>query len=317
VEYVQGSLMPVFKGMGASGRDHGTYYLPVMGDRVVALDTGDIPIIDLDQGRRIIVDVNNKLTPQTKKVIEESYPATKVVSGPLGSKDDLMERLLDACGYFSVNKDAGPVLVGEDEKVRIFGRWVVYKDRTRRNVIVINSLTDEEYPIPQEIRDYAARFGIRLVEMGGKAPAPRKASPSGIKGLGHSYEKLFGIMKVTWEKDKVLDLVSIDSLKIAYTAPMIVGKTIITSEMPDKTMLDLLQKSGYRVMNAKTEELWTVLDAVGVDKNGPPVRIVVAKGRAELDLPAVQAGDTTILEHQVDKDLVKYLTSSGVKAVVW
>jgi hypothetical protein len=317
VEYVQGSLLPAFKGMGASQHDHGTYYLPVMGDKIVAINTSDIPIIDLDLGRRIIVDVNNKIAPQTKKLIEESYPATKVVSGPLGDRENLMERLLDACGYFSVNKDAGPVLVGEDEKIRLFGRWVVYKDRMRRNVIVINSLTDDEYPIPQEIRDYVARFGIRLVEMGGKGAAPRKAVPAGIKGLGQSYEKLFGIMRVSWEKDKVLGLVSLDSMKISYTAPMLVGKTIITSEMPDKTMLDMLQKSGYRVMDAKADDLGSILDAIGQQKMGPPVRFVIAKGRAELDLPAVQVGDTIILEHQVDKDIVKYLTSSGVKASIW
>jgi hypothetical protein len=317
IEVVQGSLLPAFRDMGARQRDHGTYFLPVAGERLVSINTDEIPIIDLDLGKRIIVDVNNKMSPETRKLIEQAYPDTKVISGPMGSKEALMERLLDACGYFSINRDSGPVMVGEDEKIRLFGKWVIYKDKSRRNVIVINLLTPQETPIPGEIRNYASRFGIRLVEMGGIQNAPRKAPQGGIRSLGQSFEKLFGLMGVGYEKDKVLDLVALDSMKISYTAPMIVGKTIITGDMPDKTMREILQKSGYRVMDAKNDDLGTVLEALNLKRMGPPVRIVIAKGRAELDLPAVQVGEMTILEHQVDRDIVKYLNSTGVNAIVW
>jgi hypothetical protein len=317
IEVVQGSLLPAFGDMGYRERKQGTYFLPVAGDRIVSIDTAEVPIIDLDMGKRIIVDVNNKISPETRKLIEQAYPNTRVVSGPAGGKESLMERLLDACGYFSVNRDAGPVLVGEDEKVRLFGKWVIYKDKSRRSVIVINMLADDEYAVPDEIRDYASRFGIRLVEMGGKRNAPRKALPGGIKGLGQSYEKLFAIMGVSYEKDKVLNLVSLDAMKIAYTAPILVGKTIIADEAPDRTMSEILRKSGYRVVEGRNESLGDVLDALNLSKMGPPVRIVIAKGRAELDLPAVQVNGTTILEHQVDREIVKYLTSSGMKAIVW
>lgn len=317
IEIVQGSLLPVFREMGYRQRDRGTYFLPVVGDKVVSIDAAEVPIIDLDGSRRVLVDVNNRIPPETKKLIEETYPGTRVLSGPAGGKEALLERLLDACGYFSVNRDAGPVLVGEDEKIRLFGKWVIYKDKSRRRVVVINVLSAGELSTPEEIRNYASRFGIRLVEMGGRpAPVP-KASQGSLKGLGQSYEKLFGIMGVAYEKDRELSLVSLDALKISYTAPLVVGKVVITPELPDKTMLEMLQKTGYRVVDAKRESLGDVLDALSLQKQGPPVRIVIAKGRVELDLPAVQVGDTTILERPVDKDIVRFLTSTGMKVMVW
>lgn len=317
IEVVQGTLLPVFREMGYRQRDRGTYFLPVVGDKVVSIDAAEVPIIDLDGSRRLIVDVNDRIPLETRKLIEETYPATRVVSGPAGGKEALLERLLDACGYFSVNRDAGPVLVGEDEKVRLFGKWVIYKDKSRRSVIVVNVLSAEELTIPAEIRNYASRFGIRLVEMGGKPDPGPKASPGSLRGLGQSYEKLFGIMGVAYEKDRELSLVSLDALKISYTAPMVIGKVVITPELPDRTMLEMLRKTGYRVVDAKRESLGDVLDALSLRKLGPPVRIVIARGRVELDLPAVQVGDTTILERPVDKDIVRYLTSTGMKVMVW
>jgi len=317
IEIVQGSLLPVFREMGYRQRDRGTYFLPVVGDKVVSIDAAEVPIIDLDGSRRVLVDVNNRIPPETKKLIEETYPGTRVLSGPAGGKEALLERLLDACGYFSVNRDAGPVLVGEDEKIRLFGKWVIYKDKSRRRVVVINVLSPGELATPEEIRNYASRFGIRLVEMGGKPAFGPKASQGPLRGLGQSYEKLFGIMGVAYEKDRELSLVSLDALKISYTAPLMIGKVVITPELPDRTMLEMLQKTGYRVVDAKRESLGDVLEALSLRKQGPPVRIVVAKGRVELDLPAVQVGDTTILERPVDKDIVKFLTSTGMKVMVW
>ncbi|HNY66339.1 MAG TPA: hypothetical protein PKM41_12965 [Deltaproteobacteria bacterium] len=317
IEVVRGSVLPALREMGASQRDHGTYFLPVAGDKIVSIDAVDVPIIDLDMGRRIILDVNDKISPETRKLIEQAHPSTRVVSGPAGNREALMERILDACSYFSVNRDSGPVLVGGDEKLRFFGRWVIYKDRSRRSVIVVNLLSDEDFRVSDEIKRYAARFGIRLVEMGGRPARERTSAPGAMRSLGRSHEKLLGVIGVDYEKDKVLSLVSLETVKISYTAPIAVGKVLITPVMPDKTMLELLQKTGYTVIDARTESLANVLDALGLEKLGPPVRVVIAKGRAELDLPAVQVGDMTILEHPVDKDIAKFLTTEGVKALVW
>ncbi len=314
-QLVRNSILPSLKEMGVRQRDHGTYFLPLTGDKSLSLDTSVIPVIDLDNGSRIILDVNGKILKETKRLIEETYPSTKVISGPSEGLEPLMERILDACGYFSVNKDAGPILVGEDEKVRFSGKWVVYKDSSRRNIIVVNLLSDGEYKTPESIRRYAARFGINLIEMGGKQGLPRKEGI--LPALDHSYEKLLSELGVAYEKQKVLDIVSVDALSISFMAPLLIDRAILTSEQPDKTMLDLLQKRGYKVINLKNESLGKILDALGKKKQGPPIRVIVAKNRTEIDLPAIEVNGTIILEHPLDKDITSYLHASQLKIVIW
>lgn len=309
------SILPSLKEMGARQRDHGTYFLPLAGDKSISLDTGVIPVIDLDNGVRIILDVNGMIPKETKRLIEETYPLTKVLTGPSEGLEPLMERILDACGYFSINKDAGPILVGEDAKVRFSGKWVVYKDSSRRKIIVVNILSDAEYKTPESIRRYAARFGINLVEMGGMQGLPGKEGV--LPALGQSYERLFSELGVVYEKQKVLDIVSGDALSLSYTAPLLVERAILTSEQPDKTMLELLQKRGYKVINPKNESLEKILDALGRKKQGPPIRVIVAKNRTEIDLPAVEVNNTIILEHSLDKDIASYLHASKLKIIVW
>ncbi len=312
---VRESILPGLKEMGIRQKEHGTYFLPLINDKSVSFDTSVIPVIDLDNGVRVIIDANGKISRETKELIEQKYPSTRVLSGSSEGLEPLMERILNACGYFSVNKDAGPILVGEDEKVRFFGKWVVYKDSSRRNIIVVNLLSEGEYKTPETIKRYAARFGINLVEMGGIQSLPRKESI--LPAFEHSYENLFTELGMTFEKHKELEIVSLDNLSISYTAPLLVDKNILTEEQPDKTMLDLLQKRGYKVINPKSEPLGTILDSLEKKHQGPPIRVIVAKKRTEIDLAAVEVNGAIILERPPDKDIADYLSTSQLKIIIW
>lgn len=315
--FVKEKVFPSLKDMGVRLSDKGTYFMPLADGKSIAIDTSGIPVIDFDTGMRIILDVNNRISPETKDRLEKAYPNTKVVSGPSEGIEPLMEKILNTCGYFSVNKDAGPVLVGGEEKLRFFGKWIVYKDVSRRKVIVINILSDKDFKTPEMIRSYASRFGINLVEMGGRQYLPRKEALSTLASFNHSYEKLFDGLGVEYEKQKELELVSQDDLKITYTAPFMIGKTALTDELPDKTMLDLLKKKGYTVVHTGTQDLKSVITALGLKKEGPPIRVIVSRNRTELDLPAIHVGKIIVLERQVDPDVTRYLSSCGLTFAVW
>lgn len=317
IAFVKDKVFPSLKDMGVRLSDRGTYFMPLADGKSIAIDTGSIPVIDFDTGMRIILDVNKRISPETRERLEKAYPNTKVVSGQPEGIEPFMEKILNTCGYFSVNKDAGPVLVGGEEKLRFFGKWVVYKDVSRRRVIVINILSDRDFRTPETIRNYASRFGISLIEMGGRQYVPRKDSSGTLAGFGHSYEKLLDGLGVAYERQKVLELVSQDDLKITYTAPFMVGKTALAEELPDKTMLDLLQKKGYAVVQTGTQDLKSVIRALGLKKEGPPIRVIVSRNRTELDLPAIHVGKIIVLERQVDPDVARYLSTCGLKVAVW
>ncbi len=315
---VKDTLLPALTRMGGRQKDEGTYFMPMAGGSSVSIDTNEIPVIELDTGMRVILDMNSRISPEVKDILEQAFPACKIISGPHEGLESLMDRVLNVSGYFSVNKDAGPLLVGEDEKIRFSGKWIVYKDFSRQNVFVINLLGESDQQTPGPIKNYASRFGIDLIEMGGKPWPQQGTSEAVLTELGHSYRKLFDLLGIPYEQDKELELVSLDALRIAYKAPLLYNENVVlTEELPDKTMGELLAKKGYTVVDTSTEVFETVLDTLGVKRQGPPVKTEVAAKRTELELPAVRVGDVVVLLSALDTDIARYLASTGMKIAVW
>ncbi len=315
---VKNTLLPALTRMGGRQKDEGTYFMPMAGGSSVSIDTSEIPVIELDTGMRVILDMNSRISPEVKGILEQAFPACKIISGPHEGLESLMDRVLNVSGYFSINKDAGPLLVGEDEKIRFSGKWIVYKDFSRQNVFVINLLGEVDQQTPGPIRNYASRFGIDLIEMGGKPWVPQETSEAALTELGHSYRKLFDLLGMPYEQDKELELVSLDALRIAYKAPLLYNDHIVlTEEMPDKTMSELLAKKGYTVVDTSAEVFETVLDTLGIERQGPPIKTEVAAKRTELELPAVKVGEVVVLLSALDTDIARYLASTGMKIAVW
>jgi len=122
---------------------------------------------------------------------------------------------------------------------------------------------------------------------------------------------------IAYETDKVLDLVSLDSVKITYKAPIILGSTILTRELPEETMLDLLRGRNYTVIHTLKASLEEVLGALEIGIEGPPVKVVVAERRTELELPALKVNDAIILKRSIDRDIGAYLASQGKQVLMW
>ncbi|MEN6476279.1 MAG: LysM peptidoglycan-binding domain-containing protein [Syntrophaceae bacterium] len=315
---IRNTLFPAFKQMGASQRDQGTYFMPIPGGGNIAIDAQEIPVMELETGNKIILDINGKISPEMRTIIEKAFPSCKVITNPGPDLESIMDRVLSVSGYFSINKHASPLLVGGDEKVKLSGTWIVYKDYSRSNVFVINILKADERKTPRPIRDYAARFGLDIIELGGNEALPSKATGLSPRDLQHSYTALLDQLGVAYTQDQVIVIASLDkTLSITYKAPLLAGKIIIAPELPDPTLLGLLKQKGYTVVNAKEAVIKDVLDGLSIAVEGPPVKLVIAQGRTEIDVPGIRIGKTIILESMIDRDIARYLEGLGWELMVW
>lgn len=315
---IRNTLFPALNQMGGTPKDQGTYFMPITGGGNIAIDTQEIPVMELDTGTRIILDINNKISPELKALIEKAFPNCKVVTNPGADLEAIMDRVLSVSGYFSINKNASPLLVGEEEKLKLSGKWIVYKDYSRHNVFVINILKPQDTKTPQPIRAYAARFGLDIVEMGGAEAPPIKGSAAAPVNLHRSFPALFERLGVDYAQNQEIELASQDKMvRITYRAPLVARKLILAADLPDATIQELLQKKGYVIMRISAAELTDVLAALGIPVEGPPLRITIAADRTELDLPALQTGHTLILEQAIDSDIARYITSLGQDVLIW
>jgi len=315
---IRNTLFPAFKQMGASQRDQGTYFMPIPGGGNIAIDAQEIPVMELDTGNKIILDINGKISPEMRVLIEKAFPSCKVITNPGPDLESIMDRVLSVSGYFSINKHASPLLVGGDERVKLSGTWIVYKDYSRSNVFVINILKEDERKTPKPIRDYAARFGLDIIELGGGEALPIKALGLPPRNLQHSYTALLDQLGVAYAQDQIIVIASLDkTLSITYKAPLLAGKIIIAAELPDATLLGLLKQKGYTVVNAKEAVIKDVLDGLSITVEGPPVKLAIARGRTEIDVPGIRIGKTIILESMIDRDIARYLEGLGWELMVW
>jgi len=314
---VKGSVLPALKGMGGTTRDNGMYYMPTSGGTSLSINTTEIPVMELDTGKKIIFDMNGTISPEVKAYIEKAFPSFTVITGSQGDLEALMDKVLSVSGYFSINKDSSPLLVGAEEKLRFYGKWIVYKDFSRKNVYVINLLDMNDLKTPGSIRSYARHFGIDLIEIGGKESSSVLKKSQQVTDLKRSYSALFSRLKVPFEANKEIDLVKSGVVKISYKAPMLVGNRILTDVPPDQEMSAMLREKSYELVNTATMKPEEVLKAIGLEFEGPPLKMAVARGRTELELPGLSLGENILLLKRVDKDIATYMAASGLKVLLW
>ncbi len=312
---IKNSLIPTFKQMGATSREDGKYYMPVSGGNV-AINTQEIPVLELDTGKKVIIDFNGKLSPKVKGLIEKTFPDCRIISDPGSDLEAVMDKVLNVSGYFSINKDGDPIIVGAEEKVKLSGRWIVYKDFTRSNVYVINILNDDQIRTPKTIMEYAAHFGLDIIDIGGKA-SESSSSRSGAKELTHSYKALFDALDVKYKKEVEILLLDEETVNVSFKAPILAGRIILVSSPVDDDIKDMLVKKGYQVLDSNTVSLYEIIDALGLQHSGPPLKINVADKRAEIEVPGIKIDRQIILEKNIDGNIIKYLISTGAQVLIW
>ena len=312
---IKNSLIPTFKQMGATSREDGKYYMPVSGGNI-AINTQEIPVLELDTGKKIILDFNGKISPKVKGLIEKTFPDCRIISEPGSDLEAVMDKVLNVSGYFSINKDGDPIIVGSEEKVKLSGRWIVYKDFTRSNVYLINILNDSQEQTPKTIMEYAARFGLDIIDIGGKE-SESEPSGKGPKELMHSYKALFDALDVKYKEDEEILLLDEESVNVSFKAPILAGRIIIISSQVDDDIKDLLTQKGYKLLDSNTASLYEIIDALGLQHSGPPLKITVAEKRAEIEVPGIRIDKQIVLEKNIDKDIIKYLISTGAQVLIW
>jgi hypothetical protein len=312
---IKNSLIPAFQQMGATSREEGKYYMPVSGGNI-AINTQEIPVLELDNGKKIILDFNKKLSPKVKAIIEKTFPDCRILSETGSDLEAVMDKVLNVSGYFSINKDGDPIIVGSEEKVKLSGKWLVYKDFTRSNVYVINILNESQSSTPETIMEYAARFGLDIIDIGGK-PSDSEASETAPIELKHSYKALFDALAVKYKEDEEISLLEEETVNISFKAPLLAGRIIIKASPINDDIMDLLIKKGFKVFDSNTGSLYEIIEALGLQHIGPPLKIIIAENRAEIEVPGTRIAKQIVLEKNIDKDIIKYLTSTGAQVLIW
>ena len=166
---VAGDLGSIISQMGAEWTQSGEHFIPLKSSGHINLRAASYPIIRLNGGVTVIVDLHSTLSNKMADVIKASWKKYRVVR--LSPKDDLrsaLTKVLKAFKYPQILKKDQPVKLGGDIPVSITGDWIVTPPKTatgkKTEFIVINLLQGRSQGTPAPIKDYLKPLGVEIIE---------------------------------------------------------------------------------------------------------------------------------------------------------
>ena len=166
---VADDLGVIFGEMGEEWVNTGEHFIPLKSGGQIDLKAVSFPILNLQDGLRVIVDLKNKLPDKMAKLIESSWGNYRVLH--LDEGDNLrsaLDKIWVVCSYPKVSKGGEPLELGGDIPIRITGDWIVslYKTKShdRPDFFVINLRESPSPNIPRMIRKYTETLGVKIID---------------------------------------------------------------------------------------------------------------------------------------------------------
>ena len=162
-------LCKIFLEMGEECVQSGEHFIPLKSGAQINLKAASFPVIDLQNGQTVVVDLRGGLPEKMGNLIESCWRDYRVVR--LVERDDLgaaLDKILRVCNYPKVFKRGEPFELQGDIAFRITADWIVSLSETRSDkglrVVVIN-LTGTSTPgTPRIIRDYLEGLGVKVID---------------------------------------------------------------------------------------------------------------------------------------------------------
>ena len=290
----RGLLSDLVGGLGEKWVDRGTLYLPIPSGGEVVLNLEEYPVVRFSGGIHALIDFRGELPEEVRRVITETWKNYRVVSmGGTQGALDMIGRLLDASGYYSVKEGfAHPPVIGEDLSVILPARWVILRTSQsllNGEIILIKEVPEKpDHDLSMVLR-YAEQVGIRVlpfaydpsayegflvgldpVQEAGEIRPLDPLPPSGLQALDFTLE-LLGIPNQDGKRIRIGGknesfLLSVQPERIFEAG----GKQFVvdTGKM-SASLLAIMRNSGYGVFSVGGSEpgrsiFLRVLDAAGI-----------------------------------------------------
>lgn len=262
------ALKIIFNRLGEEWRQRGQHYIPLQSGGQVNLRAESFPIILLRNGRRIIIDVHNKLPGNMTELIESSWKNYRVVH--LDDQDELrtaLSRILPVCGYAKLFDSEQPLELGGDIGLRIRGDWIVIPSRAEngspRGVFVLRLRQKEHSVIPTTIKSYLDVLDIKVIEyppVASRADKQEIAAPSSPQDLFAVIERLLELLQLP--PSKMVRIPIYDSRETDYNLVIEADfflklnekDAIINLSGLDRKVIDFLRAHRFKVLTLADEK---------------------------------------------------------------
>jgi biotin carboxyl carrier protein len=164
-------LSVIFTRLGETVSSKGRRFLPLDEPPHFDVDTANVPVIDLKNGRHIILDLNRSLSPEFINRFRAKYSEYMIFQPSRGeAMDKALERLWPMCGYYRVYTKDKAFEGGRDVKLSISSNWLVWptaEDWNKGQPYIINLAPSQDNGTPLPWITFLADHNIHVIDLFG------------------------------------------------------------------------------------------------------------------------------------------------------
>jgi len=203
--------------MGGRMIQSGYYFFPVQGNEDFKLDLEAFPVIELEGGRRILLDTGKGLSEDAQKAIRAFWkPLTIVRTEPWETRRTLLDKVFRTIHGGEIERTVEVPMSGDGIHVTLRGDWILDRkgeEHSLRGYDCITMITNPEEKTSVPLTGYLAGKNIWISDLlpegvhegmaaeqetGDSAALPVFAIPASnhenyvenlVKGLGYSYDR--------------------------------------------------------------------------------------------------------------------------------
>ncbi|MGL4208003.1 MAG: hypothetical protein ACRCTY_01310, partial [Candidatus Adiutrix sp.] len=181
VETAKNTLGFIFTSLGERVNARGSLILPAGAD-TIDIDTAVFPVVELQNGIKIVVDLESRLPQKTITALRTHYPQYMVfrtrANEPL---EKALDRLWPLCGYYRIYKNDRSYEGGTDIKLKLTADWLIWTTGEAWNLgqpLVINLASGPDKNTDMAFSNFLNNHGIKIIDLykGNLLPGPDLAS---------------------------------------------------------------------------------------------------------------------------------------------
>ncbi|MCF8083335.1 MAG: LysM peptidoglycan-binding domain-containing protein [Deltaproteobacteria bacterium] len=333
----------VFSAMGEEWVDQGEHFIPMKSGGQINLSTEKYPLLRLQQGATVIVDLSSTLPQKMVRLIESTWSGYRVVS--ISARDTLsaaLGKILHACNYPKIFKRGQPLELGGSVRIQVTADWIVVPPEADRGprFMAISLTGPNTTPLPDSMVDYLALMGIEVIEyppVNREGAKGRKATP--VQAAQDANSLIRSVLNITGRPHRVGHKVAAfssqeDDFELVIQADFFLENhsngAIIDLSGLDAKVVSLLNDRGVDVLSVSGETpllplLGKVLKFLHVKHENGPHTFRAVPGEAatnvRVTVPGVvfrnpDGGLVLATSASLPSEMVRFLSGKGYQVLV-
>ncbi len=308
----------------------GNYYIPIPPAGQVTIDCSTVPVIELNDGSKILLDLSSQIPDDLKKMIESTWRNYSVVRGKKGIFS-LLEEIISKSETYSLKKFGKHVEVGKTPRLKICLDWLVSSKTSTKEKLHLHGLNlvkNDSHLLPRPIKKYAEKNDLTITEIMEKfgivnatdenhtVPCLPTINSGTNRELAVSLLTTLGYTPQKNTEVKVFDSMK-DGFTLSVKADLLImseGKCVIINfkKMPQQ-FINIFKKRGSKIIfiserEQKKEVVQKVLYAMNIPFSADNFEFLIPEKainpRAIIYLPAIKVRtDKNATYHFVDFDV--------------